>query len=98
MLAEIYDEVSSGNEIRSVVLAGERLKKQPDGQDRRHRDLAGRRQKVRAKRVEDKIPLDPFTAGVYIATMMAQIDILLTRRATPTRRSPTSRSSRRSTR
>ncbi len=33
--------------------------------------------KVRAKRVEDEIPLNPFTAGVYIATMMAQIDVLL---------------------
>ena len=31
---------------------------------------------VRAKRVEDKIPLHPFSAGVYIATMMAQIDLL----------------------
>jgi ketol-acid reductoisomerase len=26
---------------------------------------------------EDRIPLDPFTAGVYIGTMMAQIDVLL---------------------
>ena len=32
---------------------------------------------MRAKRVEDKIPVNPFTAGVYCATMMAQIDILL---------------------
>jgi ketol-acid reductoisomerase len=32
---------------------------------------------VRAKRVEDKIPVNAFSAGVYIATMMAQIDILL---------------------
>ena len=32
---------------------------------------------VRAKRDEAKTPLNPFTAGVYIATMMAQIDILL---------------------
>src|SRR5439155_18134683 len=31
VLDEIYDEVSSGNEIRSVVLAGERLKKRPMG-------------------------------------------------------------------
>ena len=31
VLAEIYDEVSSGNEIRSVILAGERLKKRPMG-------------------------------------------------------------------
>src|SRR6185503_10022880 len=32
---------------------------------------------VRAARKEEEIPLDPFTAGVYIATMMAQIDILM---------------------
>ena len=47
---EIYDEVSSGNEIRSVILAGERLKRQPDGQDRRHRDLEGRREGARQAR------------------------------------------------
>jgi hypothetical protein len=29
--------------------------------------------RVRAERVEDKIPLNPFTAGVYVATMMAQM-------------------------
>jgi ketol-acid reductoisomerase len=33
-------------------------------------------EKVRARRDESKIPLNPFTAGVYIATMMAQIDEL----------------------
>ncbi len=33
--------------------------------------------KVRAARAEDKIPLHPFTAGVYAGTMMAQIDILI---------------------
>ena len=32
---------------------------------------------MRAKRDEAKIPVHPFTAGVYIATMMAQIDVLL---------------------
>ena len=31
---------------------------------------------VRAKRVESEIPLDPFTAGVYVATMMATIETL----------------------
>ncbi|HLF79047.1 MAG TPA: ketol-acid reductoisomerase [Dehalococcoidia bacterium] len=76
LLAEIYDEVSSGNEIRSVILAGERLKKHPMGIiDGTETWQTGK--KVRAARVEDEIPLDPFTAGVYIATMMAQIDILL---------------------
>ena len=31
---------------------------------------------VRAERKDGKIPVHPFTAGVYIATMMAQIDEL----------------------
>ena len=75
VLAEIYDEVSNGNEIRSVILAGDRLKKRPMGKiDGTETWKVGA--KVRAKRVEDKIPLHPFTAGVYIATMMAQIDLL----------------------
>jgi ketol-acid reductoisomerase len=76
VLAEIYDEVSSGNEIRGVVLAGARLKKHPMGKiDGTETWKVGAG--VRAKRVEDQIPVDPFTAGVYIAVMMAQIDILL---------------------
>jgi ketol-acid reductoisomerase len=76
VLEEIYDEVSSGNELRSVVMAGERLKRRPIGViDKTETWRVG--EKVRAKRVEDEIPLDPFTAGVYIATMMAQIDILM---------------------
>ena len=76
MLEEIYDEVSSGNEIRGVVLAGERLKRQPMGKiDGTETWKVGA--EVRAKRVEDKIPVNAFSAGVYIATMMAQIDILL---------------------
>ena len=75
VLAEIYDDVSSGNEIRSVNLAGDRLKKRPMGKiDGTETWKVGAQ--VRAKRVEDKIPLHPFTAGVYIATMMAQIDLL----------------------
>jgi ketol-acid reductoisomerase len=76
VLAEIYDEVSSGNEIRGVVLAGERLKKQPMGKidgTETWKIGAG----VRAKRDEAKTPVNPFTAGVYIATMMAQIDVLI---------------------
>ena len=76
VLAEIYDEVASGNEIRSVILAGERLKKRPMGKiDGTDAWVVG--QSVRAARVEENIPLNPFTAGVYIATMMAQIDILI---------------------
>jgi ketol-acid reductoisomerase len=76
LLSEIYDEVSSGNEIRSVILAGDRLKLNSMGKiDGTETWQTGK--KVRAVRREDEIPLHPFTAGVYLATMMAQVDILL---------------------
>lgn len=76
ILEEIYDEVSSGNEIRSVILAGDRLKRRKMGIiDRTETWATGK--EVRSERKEDDIPLDPFTAGVYIATMMAQIDVLM---------------------
>jgi ketol-acid reductoisomerase len=75
VLQEIYDEVRSGNEIRSVVVAGERLEKYPMSTiDQTEMWLVG--EGVRAARVEEEIPLDPFTAGAYVATMMAQIDVL----------------------
>jgi len=75
VMEEIYDEVSSGNEIRGVVLAGERLKHRPMGKiDGTETWKVGA--EVRKKRTEAKIPVHPFTAGVYIATMMAQIDVL----------------------
>jgi ketol-acid reductoisomerase len=76
ILQEIYDEVSSGNEIRTVIMQGERIAKYPVGKiDGTDTWKVG--EKVRAERDEDKIPLNPFTAGVYVATMMAQIDVLL---------------------
>ena len=75
VLLEIYDEVASGNEIRSVVMAGKRFAKYPMGK------IDGTRtwevgKAVRAKRVADQIPLNAFTAGVYCATMVAQCDVL----------------------
>ena len=76
ILQEIYDEVSSGNEIRTVIMHGQRLDKYPVGKiDGTDTWKVG--EKVRAARDEDKIPVNPFTAGVYVATMMAQIDVLL---------------------
>ncbi len=76
ILVECYQEVSSGNEIRSVVLAGERMKELPMGTiDNTPMWKIG--EEVRAARDEDRIPLNPTTAGVYVATMMAQIDVLL---------------------
>jgi len=75
VLAEIYDEVRSGNEIRSVIMHGDRFERFPIGKiDGTLTWQVG--EKVRAKRVESQIPLNPVTAGIYIATMMAQIDVL----------------------
>merc|ERR1711957_874859 len=67
ILQEIYDEVKSGNEIRTVVMHGERLDKYPVGK------IDG----TFTWQIEDKIPLNPFSAGVYVSTMMAQCDVLL---------------------
>ena len=76
ILEEIYDEVASGNEIRSVVLAGKRHAEFPMGKiDNTITWQVG--EKVRAARDEDKIPFNAQTAGVYVAMMMAQIDVLL---------------------
>jgi len=76
ILQEIYDEVKSGNEIRTVIMHGERTSKYPVGKiDGTYTWQVG--EEVRATRDEENIPLNPFTAGVYIATMMAQCDVLL---------------------
>ena len=76
ILLEIYDEVASGNEIRSVVLAGKRFPRFPMG------NIDGTRmwqvgEKVRAARTGMDPLINPFTAGIYCATMMAQIDLLM---------------------
>jgi ketol-acid reductoisomerase len=75
ILLEIYDEVSSCNEIRSVIMAGQRFRRYPMGK------IDGTRmwqvgEKVRAARSGEPT-VHPFTAGIYCATMMAQIDLLI---------------------
>src|SRR5689334_17167903 len=75
ILMEIYQDVASGNEIRSVVAADTRHKRFPMGKiDGTEMWQVG--EKVRAHRDPNAIPVDPVTAGVYIATMMAQVDLL----------------------
>jgi len=74
ILMEIYEEVASGNEIRSVVAANQRHQRYPMGKiDGTEMWQVG--VEVRAKRPPET-PIDPVTAGVYIATMMAQVDLL----------------------
>lgn len=82
ILYECYEDVASGSEIRSVVLAGRRfydkegLPAFPMGKiDQTRMWRVGER--VRAQRpAGDLGPLYPFTAGVFVALMMAQIEIL----------------------
>ncbi|MCW8103384.1 ketol-acid reductoisomerase [Streptomyces tauricus] len=77
LTAEIYDEVSSGNEIRSVILASGRLDRFPMGKIDQT-DIWRVGHGVRAHRDTDgEAPLNPFTAGVFCGVMMAQADLLL---------------------
>jgi len=78
ILTEIYEEVASGNEIRSVVMATKRLGQFPFGKiDGTSLWKAGER--VRAGRKEDAIPVHAETAGIYLAVMVAQVDLLASR-------------------
>eukprot|EP00186_Timspurckia_oligopyrenoides_P004870 CAMPEP_0182445904 /NCGR_PEP_ID=MMETSP1172-20130603/3855_1 /TAXON_ID=708627 /ORGANISM="Timspurckia oligopyrenoides, Strain CCMP3278" /LENGTH=566 /DNA_ID=CAMNT_0024641741 /DNA_START=57 /DNA_END=1757 /DNA_ORIENTATION=+ len=75
ILIECYEDVASGSEIKSVILAGERHGRLPMGQiDGTRMWQVGK--KVRAER-SGETPVDPFTAGMYCAVMMAQIDLLV---------------------
>lgn len=74
IVMEIYYEVASGKELASVIAANERFKRYPMGKiDGTEMWQVG--EKVRAKRDPNKIPLNPITAGVYMAAMMAQVNL-----------------------
>jgi ketol-acid reductoisomerase len=73
---EIYDEVQSGNEIRSVIMAGQRFDRFPMGKiDQSEMWRTG--EQARRSRVDSELPLNPFTAGVFCGVMMAQVDTLI---------------------
>ncbi|MED6201443.1 hypothetical protein PIB30_095070 [Stylosanthes scabra] len=82
ILYECYEDVASCSEIRSVVLAGRRFYEKeglpafPMGKiDQTRMWKVG--QRVRSTRPAGDLGLlHPFTAGVYVALMMAQIEIL----------------------
>ncbi|MEU9326493.1 ketol-acid reductoisomerase [Streptomyces canus] len=73
IVAEIYDEVADGTELRSVILAERRLGARPMSEIGGS-TMWGVGEKVRARRGERELPVEPFTAGVFVATMVAQID------------------------
>lgn len=78
LMIEIYDEVESGNELRSVVLAGQRLREYPIPK------IDGSRMwkvgaEVRKQRGRIGSEVHAFTAGVFLGAMMAQVDLLIER-------------------
>ena len=75
LMAEIYDEVVSGNEIRSVVMAASRFREFPmTNVEGSPMWVTGR--SVRAHR-GGSVAVDAFTAGTFAGAMMAQVDVLL---------------------
>jgi len=76
LMAEIYDEVVSGNEIRSVVAAAARFDRFPmtkvEGSPMWQTGST-----VRRRRLHRAPPIDGFTAGTYCGAMMAQVDTLI---------------------
>jgi ketol-acid reductoisomerase len=78
LIEEIYDEVADGVELRSVVLAGKRVGGSA------LTNISGSPMwaagpLVRARRGTRELVVDPFTAGVFVASMMAQIDVFADR-------------------
>jgi ketol-acid reductoisomerase len=73
LVAEIYDEVADGTELRSVILAEQRLANRP------MTEIGGSPMwahsgAVHARRGSAPVVVDPLTAGLFVATMTAQVD------------------------
>ncbi|TCO13115.1 ketol-acid reductoisomerase [Kribbella steppae] len=73
IVAEIYDEVADGTELRSVILAEDRLASRPMSR------IGGSPMwsygaEVHARRGTTPAAIDPLTAGLFVATMVAQVD------------------------
>ncbi|MGW7685477.1 ketol-acid reductoisomerase [Kribbella sp. NPDC054772] len=73
LVAEIYDEVADGTELRSVILAEQRLATRPMTEIGGS-EMWSHSAEVRARRGTAPAVLDPVTAGLFVATMMAQVD------------------------
>jgi ketol-acid reductoisomerase len=73
LVAEIYDEVADGTELRSVILAEQRLAARPmtaiSGSPMWSDSTA-----AHARRDVSPAVVDPLTAGLFVATMTAQAD------------------------
>jgi ketol-acid reductoisomerase len=76
LMAEIYDEVVSGNEVQSVVMSAKRLRDYPltnvEGSPMWSAGAG-----LRRRRGLIKTEIDGFTAGTFCGAMVAQVDILV---------------------
>ncbi|WP_133782156.1 ketol-acid reductoisomerase [Kribbella sp. VKM Ac-2571] len=73
LVAEVYDEVADGTELRSVILAERRLATRP------MTEIGGspmwsHSAEAHARRGTAPAGIDPLTAGLFVATMTAQVD------------------------
>jgi ketol-acid reductoisomerase len=75
LLHEIYDEVASGNEIRSVIAATARLDRFPMAPVERGPMWAVGAEVRRTLRGEP-VAIDPVTAGTFVGVLVAQLDVL----------------------
>jgi ketol-acid reductoisomerase len=72
LIAELYDEVRSGNEVSGVCLAVRRGAPMPEIDGSRMWRVGA---DVRAGRDPEATPIDPTTAGIFCGAMMAQVDV-----------------------
>ncbi|HTD49927.1 MAG TPA: ketol-acid reductoisomerase, partial [Acidimicrobiia bacterium] len=73
LVAELYDEVRSGNECASVALAARRLAEHPmTSVDGSRMWTVGR--DVRNQRETLDVSVDPLTAGIFCGAMICQVD------------------------
>ena len=75
ILGEVYDVVASGNEVKGVIQTTRRHDHYPMGKID-GTDMWAVGEKVRADEKRNYAPINPETAGVYMACMMAQVDLL----------------------
>ncbi|MGW1341989.1 ketol-acid reductoisomerase [Kribbella sp. NPDC002412] len=73
LVAEIYDEVADGTELRSVILAEGRLATRPMTRIGAS-PMWSHAAEVHARRGTATVAIDPLTAGLFVATMVAQVD------------------------
>jgi ketol-acid reductoisomerase len=75
LLHEIYDEVATGNEIRSVIAATARLDRFPMAPVERG-EMWTVGAEVRRTLRGEPVAIDPVTAGTFVGVLVAQLDVL----------------------